>query len=131
MTLKNTTKEAKLHGGQCPFDAFFRCVSFSRFHLTRPKRGYLRRVKDNAPYHAGNLFAFRFGRRPRRPPAKAEQGNYIKTPPQIARAFLGNCFGELFLAAKVAKAAKVCASRSGNPIASRRANFFAAHAISC
>ena len=40
MTLKNTPKEAKLHGRQCPIDAFF-CESFQGFHSTRPKRdGY-------------------------------------------------------------------------------------------
>ena len=50
-TLKDTPKEAKLHGRQCPLRASFR-LSFLGFTLTRPKRGsgYF-----SSPFHAGNL----------------------------------------------------------------------------
>ena len=55
MTFKDTSREAKLHGLAVSFFMRPDGYSFSRFTLTRPKRGGDNRDMRDPP-HAGNLF---------------------------------------------------------------------------
>ena len=50
ITLEDTSKEAKLHGLQCPSPCAF-LGKFPKLSIDASQMRQQRRVKDNAPYH--------------------------------------------------------------------------------